>query len=98
MKLTEARFTSHPSEFPRGEGLDTGIGRKHYITLDANGEPDYDLAKIYPDPEKQQQFREDMDSLRDMHAVALKHPKWATITSVPADVVYYHLGGHPSCV
>lgn len=56
------------------------------------------MAKIYPDSQKQAQFWQDMESLKDFHVLALKYPWWAASTSTPADVVYHDLGGHHSCV
>lgn len=94
--MGEVRFPLRPLEFPPGEEVDKN--RKEYITLDDNGEPHWDLAKIYPDPQKLEQFRQDMESLQDVHAVALKYPRWAALTSTPADVAYYDLGGHHVCV
>ena len=96
--MREIRYSLPSSEFPPGEELDPQRSRKTYISLDGSGKPYWDLAKIYPDPEKQAQFGEDMESLDDFHALALRYPRWAALTSTPADVAYLGLGGHPSCV
>lgn len=96
--MTEFRSSLPPLEFPPGEELDPQKSRKEYISLDDKGEPHWDIAKIYPDPGKQAQFHQDMESLSDLDAMALKHPRWARITSIPANVAYYDLGGHPACV
>ena len=97
--MTEVRLPLPPLEFPPGEELDPKKSRKDYFSLNDKGEPDWDMAKIYPDPQKLEQFWQDMESLKDFHAMALKYPRWAALTSTPADVVYYNQpSGHHACV
>jgi len=71
--------------------------RQDYLSFDQEGDPYWDLAKIYPDSGIQEQFKRDWDeACYNIHTLAWKYPKWAMIMDRPAQVVAFNEGGHPA--
>ena len=87
----EERKSDEMRAFVSGTWLPEWGNRVDYVSLDGDGKQHWDIGKIYPDTANQ--FRRDVDQGMKADALALKYPKWAAITSRPADAS----GGHPVC-